>query len=298
MSDRQQEGKDQFATVSTATGTLQLAYQVFGNPDDPVFLLITGWFSDLTLWPRGFCKVLADRGYRVIRYDNRDAGMSSRTDIDSIDAGNLPYTMSDLAGDAIGLLDAISVDKAHVSGFAFGGTIAHLVAIEYPNRVLSVVPFATSSGSQVDSSGTELTAPDTSILRLFAMPFPHDRQALDLHHKELFAAMAGSSFDETDYNNRRTESAERGVDLARGDVQSAVGRSAGDRTRLLGQVKVPALIVHPEKDPLVSLAAATLQTEAFQHGKLLVLEDIGHGVLPERLWARLADAMNDNAQRG
>jgi pimeloyl-ACP methyl ester carboxylesterase len=297
VNDRKQQVPDQIAVVSTATGSIELAYQEFGDGGDPVFLLITGWFSDLTLWPRGFCKVLAERGYRVIRYDNRDAGLSTRTVIDKIDPLNPPYTMSDLAGDAIGLLDALDVEQAHVAGFAFGGTISHLVAIEHPQRILSLVPLATASGARVDSSGAPLTVLPASIRGLFGTPFPEGAEELDQHHKRLFAAMAGSSFDEVEYDDRRKESALRGAELARGDIQSVVGTTTGDRTDLLVQVDVPVLVVHPEKDPLVSHAAAMLHTEAFRNGRLLILDSIGHGVLPQRLWATLADAMNDNAKR-
>ncbi len=214
MNDRKQQVPDQIAVVSTATGSIELAYQEFGDGGDPVFLLITGWFSDLTLWPRGFCKVLAERGYRVIRYDNRDAGLSTRTVIDKIDPLNPPYTMSDLAGDAIGLLDALDVEQAHVAGFAFGGTISHLVAIEHPQRILSLVPLATASGARVDSSGAPLTVLPASIRGLFGTPFPEGAEELDQHHKRLFAAMAGSSFDEVEYDDRRKESALRGAELA------------------------------------------------------------------------------------
>ena len=272
---------DQFATVSMATGSLRLAYQAFGKQDDPVFLLLTGWFSDLTLWPRGFCEVLADRGFRVIRYDHRDAGLSTRTDIDVIDPDNPPYTMSDLAADAVGLLDALGIGKAHVAGFAFGATISHLVAIEHPVRVLSLVTLATTTGRRTGPPRPRRAMP----------PFPKDPEGLSRLHKERFADMARASFDEQDYEARRRESAQRGASLARGDIQSAVMPTAGDRSERLGQVRVPVLVVHPEQDPLLSLEVSKLHAESFPDAKLLVLEGIGHGVLPERHWAKLADAM-------
>ena len=275
--------RDQFATVATATGSLQLAYQSFGKQDDPVFLLLTGWFSDMTLWPRGFCEVLADRGFRVIRYDHRDAGLSTRTDIDVIDSDNPPYTMSDLAADAVGLLDALGVEKAHVAGFAFGATISHLVAIEHPDRVLSLVPFATTTGRRTRPRRPRGTRP----------VFPKDPEGLGRLHKQMFADMAGASFDEEDYDARRRESAQRGAALSWGELQSAVMPTAGDRTERLGQVKVPVLVVHPEQDPLLSLEVSKLHVESFPDAKLLILEGIGHGVLPERHWAKLADAMRE-----
>ena len=275
--------QDEFATVSTAAGPLRLAYQSFGNRDDPVFLLLTGWFSDLTLWPRGFCEVLAGRGFRVIRYDHRDAGLSTRTDIDVIDPDNPPYTMSDLAADAVRLLDALGIEKAHVAGFAFGATISHLVAIEHPDRVLSLVPLATTTGRRTGPRRPRRAMP----------PFPTDQEGLSRLHKERFADMARESFDEEDYEARRRESAQRGAALTRGDIQSVVMPTAGDRTERLGRVKVPVLVVHPEKDPLISPEALKLHVDAFPDAKLLVLEDIGHGVLPERHWNKMADAMRE-----
>ena len=274
---------DQFATVSTPTGTLQLAYQAFGNRDDPVFLLLTGWFSDLTLWPRGFCEVLAGRGFRVIRYDHRDAGLSTRTDIDVVDPDNPPYTMSDLAADAVRLLDALGIEKAHVAGFAFGATISHLVAIEHPDRVLSLVPFATTTGRRAGPRRPRRAVP----------AFPTDPEGLSRLHKERFADMARESFDAEDYEARRKESAQRGAPFTRGDIQSDVMPTAGDRTERLAEVRVPVLVVHPEKDPLITPEALKLHVEAFPDAKLLVLEDIGHGVLPERHWAKMADAMRE-----
>ena len=165
-----------------------------------MFLLLTGWFSDLTLWPRGFCEALGRRGFRVIRYDHRDAGLSTRTDIDVPDPDNPPYTMSDLAADAVGLLDALGIEKAHVAGFAFGATVSHLVAIEHPDRVLSLVSLATTTGRRTGPRRPRRAMP----------PFPTDPEGLSRLHKERFADMARESFDEEDYEARRRESARTG----------------------------------------------------------------------------------------
>jgi pimeloyl-ACP methyl ester carboxylesterase len=289
-------GEEQRATITTSDGPIELAYQSFGPPDGPVFLLITGWFSDLTLWPSGFCETLADQGYRVIRYDNRDAGLSTRTDVEVLDAEHPPYTMSDLAADAIGLLDSLGIAAAHIAGFAYGGTISHLVAIEHPSRVLSLVPMATASGARTDADGHPFVPPDPSVISVLAAPFPEGTESLRAHHRRLFAAMAGGSFDEAEYSTRQQESADRGAQPARGDLQRVVGTTAGDRSAALGNVVAPALVVHPELDPLVSLAAAETHAAAFANGKLLVLEGIGHGVLPRRHWAPLAAAMDQNAK--
>lgn len=299
MNDALPPVEDQFATISTRTGEITLAYQSFGDEEDPVFLLVTGWCSDVTLWPWGFCAELAGRGYRVIRYDNRDTGLSTRTDIDTLDPADPPYTMSDLAADAIGLLDALGITKAHVSGFAYGGTVSHLIAIEHPDRVLSLTPMATASGARTDAAGNPLTAPDPSIFDVLGKPFPADPEERGRYHKKAFSAMAGSSFDEGDYDRRRQESEARGAEIARGDIQNIAGAAAtiSDRTEQLGQLTIPALVVHSENDPLVSMEAAQVHTDAFQDGKLLVLEGIGHGVLPERHWAVLADAMHEVALR-
>lgn len=227
--------------------------------------------------------MLAGRGFRVIRYDHRDAGLSSRTDMDVVDPDNPPYTVSDLAADAVALLDALGIAKAHVAGFAFGATISHLVAIEHPDRVLSLVTLATTTGRRTGLRRPRRTMP----------PFPTDPEGLSRLHKERFADMARESFDEEDYEARRRESAERGATLARGDIQSAVMPTAGDRTERLGQVKVPVLVVHPEKDPLLSLEVSKFHVQCFPGAKLLVLEGIGHGVLPERHWPKLANAMRE-----
>ena len=283
--------EDKFATILSSTGELNLAYQSFGDENAPGFLLVTGWFSDMTLWPRGFCEELAARGFRVIRYDNRDAGLSARTDVENIDLTRPPYTMSDLAADAVGLLDTLGIPAAHVAGFAMGGTIAQFIAIEHPERVLSLAPMATASGAR------GFTLPGPSIISVLREPFPTDTEGLARHHKKLFAAMAGSSFDEVDYEERRGESIARGASPARGDLQSMANATSGDRTERLGQVRVPVLVVHAEQDPLVSLEAAQTQVNAFPNAELLVLEGIGHGVLPRRHWPKLADALQELASR-
>lgn len=167
--------KDEFAVISSTTGNLKLAYQSFGDEKAPVFLLITGWFSDLTLWPRGLCKLLADQGYRVIRYDNRDSGLSTRTSMETVDLSRPPYSMSDLASDAVGLLDALEIQAAHMVGIAMGGTIAQFVAIEHQERVLSL--------TLVPAGSREYLPPDPSIVPLLEAPMPREPEALARHHK-------------------------------------------------------------------------------------------------------------------
>lgn len=281
--------EERSVTVSSATGDLTLAYQSFGDESAPVFLLVTGWCSDLTLWPRGFCEELASRGFRVIRYDNRDSGLSTRTVVETVDPANPPYTMSELAADAIGLLDALGIAAAHVTGMAMGGTIAHFIAIEHPERVLSLTPMQTATGA------AGFPAPDPSVFSsLAAIPASLDHAE---RHRKSFAIFAGflpgASFDETDYDERMAESAARGAAIARGDIQSLANRLSGDRTEKLRRVDVPALVVHSEFDPLVSLEAAQAHAAVFPKGRLLVLDGIGHGELPRRHWAMLADAMKE-----
>jgi len=228
---------------------------------------------------------------RVIRYDNRDSGLSTRTNIDNIVPTRPPYTTSDFAADAVGLLDTLGISAAHVAGFAMGGTIAQFIAIEHPERVLSLTPMATASGAK------GFTLPDPSIIPIMRQPFPTDTEEFTEYHKKIFAAFAGPNYDEADYEERRRESIARGASPARGDLHNRANANAGDRTERLGQVMVPVLIVHAELDPLVSLEAAQAQADAFPDAELLVLEGIGHGVLPRHHWPKLADALQKLASR-
>ena len=283
--------EERSVAISSTTGGLTLAYNSFGDESAPVFLLVTGWCSDLTLWPRGFCEELASRGFRVIRYDNRDSGLSTRTAVETVDPEHPPYTMSDFAADAIGLLDALGIAAAHVAGMAMGGTIAHFIAIEHPERVLSLTPMQTATGAP----GFSVTDPSV-FSALAAVPASLDPEE---RHRRAFAIFAGylpgASFDETDYDERMAESAARGAAIAQGDIQSLANRLSGNRTEKLRRVEVPALVVHSEFDPLVSLEAAQAHAAVFPGGRLLVLEGIGHGVLPPRHWPKLADAMQELA---
>jgi len=278
--------EDKFVTL---TSGIRLAYQTFGNRSDPVFLLITGWFSDLTLWPRGFCELLASRGFYVIRYDNRDSGLSTRTEI-KVSPEHPPYSMSDWANDAILLLDKLGIEKAHIAGFAMGANIAHYVVIEHHERVMTLTAFATTSGAP------GFSAPDPSIRTVFSEPHASDTEGLEIYHKKIFKAMASSSFDENDYEERHNESKQRGALPARVDIQSLVNRP-GDRTKKLKMVKVPVLVVHGGQDPLISIEAARAHAAVFPDATLLVLNGIGHGVLPKLFWEKLATAMSQLAER-
>jgi pimeloyl-ACP methyl ester carboxylesterase len=285
-----------------AANDIEMCYESFGDDDAPPVLLVMGLGAQMTSWTPGFVSELLDRGFRVIRFDNRDAGLSTKTDgpppdvmamYASYAAGQAieaPYTLSLLAADAVGLLDALDVPAAHIVGASMGGMIVQTMAIEHPDRVLSLTSIMSTTGNP-DVGQAE---PDAMMALLNAPP--EDRAAAIEATVNTSRIISGGLFDETESRRVATESYDRCFHPAGATFQVAAIAASGDRTDALATLDVPTLVIHGRQDPLVTLSGGEATAKAVPGADLMVLGLMGHD-LPRRYWPQIADAIFNIAAR-
>lgn len=278
---------------------INLAYDTFGEPTDPAMLLIMGLGAQMISWDERFCKLLAGRGYWVIRFDNRDIGLSSHfgragiPDIPRLLSGEpteVPYKLIDMAQDAIGLMDALKIEKAHLVGASMGGMIAQTITIHYPERVLSLTSMiSTTSDPQLPPA-----RPEAQSL-LFA-PSPLERAEF-IEYEVMFShTLGGSRFpiDETRVREIAERVFERGVDPGGVARQFAAIIASGSRTVALKSVQTPTLVIHGSADPLIPVEAGIATAKAIPGSKLEIIEGMGHE-LPPQIWPQLVDLISNHA---
>jgi len=281
---------------------VELEYEVVGDPAARPLLLVQGLGAQLVSIEERFCAELAARGFKVIRFDNRDVGLSTRLDgagtpdlaaIWAGDHSSLAYTLDDMADDAAGLLDAVGVRRAHVAGISLGGMIAQLLAIRHPEKVLSLASIMSTTG---DRRVGQPSAEGAGVL-FTPMPAERDRY-LEQAVANARLALAGSAFPFDPDAIRRV--AARGYDRAYdpGGVgrQLAAALAATDRTEALRSLRVPTLVVHGDVDRLVGVSGGEATAAAVPSARLLRIPGLGHE-LPPGAWPTVADAIADNASR-
>ncbi len=278
------------------TNGLVLEYEEFGEPADPPILLVMGLSAQMTVWPEDFCRGLADRGHWVIRFDNRDVGLSTWFDQcpvgDPVEAfltflggGTVesPYALSDLADDAVGLLDAVGLDSVHVVGASFGGMIAQRITIGHPDRVRSLtsimsMPRVIPMDLEVALS---LQASDVD---------PSDHEAVvtsEVAAARLYAG-TGFTFDEEGVRRRSLANLNRAWHPDGGVRQAFAALADEDRRPCLWEVAVPALVIHGTEDPLVVPQGGQETADAIPGAELVWIEGMGHE-LPEAAWPQILD---------
>ena len=281
---------------------VELEYEVVGDPAARPLLLVQGLGAQLVSIEERFCAELAARGFMVIRFDNRDVGLSTWLDgagppdfaaIWEGDHSSLAYTLDDMADDAAGLLDAVGVRRAHVAGISLGGMIAQLLAIRHPEKVLSLASIMSTTG---DRRVGQPSAEGAGVL-FTPMPAERDRY-LEQAVANARLALAGSAFPFDPDAIRRV--AARGYDRAYdpGGVgrQLAAALAATDRTEALRSLRVPTLVVHGDVDRLVGVSGGEATAAAVPGARLLRIPGLGHE-LPAGVWDTVADAIADNADR-
>jgi pimeloyl-ACP methyl ester carboxylesterase len=286
---------EQFADL----GPITLCYETFGDPSDPALLLIMGLGTQMIAWREDFCRQLVDRGFFVIRYDNRDCGHSSSMEGDPPTTRELitrriknpAYTLAEMADDAIGLLDHLGIEKAHVVGASMGGMIAQHVAMRYPARVLSMTSIMSTVGGRIAG------APKLGVIPVFLSAPPRDKDAYIERAVKLFRMVGSKKLFDEDYIRESAEQGwERGVNFAGTGRQLAAITADGNRTKRLRRVNVPTLVIHGKDDRLVSPSGGRATARAIPGAKLLMLDDMGHD-LPRPLWPKLIDAIVQHAER-
>ena len=283
----------------TATcGELEICYETFGSSDDPPLLLIMGLASQMLLWDDQFCELLASRGFFVIRFDNRDSGRSTylkgaviatRWQLLIRSPKAAAYTLDEMAHDAVGLLDHLGIAAAHVVGVSMGGMIAQLMAINHPERVLSLVSIMSTTGNRRVGR-----AQPRMMMRLMRRG-ARERDAYIEDHVETYRAIGSQAYDfeEEHKRERAARMFERGVYPAGSARQLAAVTSAADRTEALAAVRVPTTVIHGDADPLVDVSGGRATAEAIPGAKLVIFPGMGHD-LPRALWPEIIDAIVQN----
>ena len=287
---------------------IDLCYESFGDNNAPAILLIAGLGTQMLRWPMSFCETLVAKGYRVIRFDNRDAGCSSHfTDYPAPDfaalaaalaAGqrpSVPYTLYDMASDTIGLLDVLGIEHAHLVGRSMGGMIAQIAASKYPERVMSLTSIMSSTGNpSLPSASQEVM---TMLTR--RAPNPLEDEAGFLEHSLAFArriASPGYPFDEDAQRALILEETRRAYDPTGFGRQIAAIAAAGDLRPLLAKITAPSLIVHGTDDLLVPVACGKDTASSINGSELMLIDGMGHD-LPSSLYEKVAEGIDRVARR-
>jgi pimeloyl-ACP methyl ester carboxylesterase len=275
---------------------ITLEYDEFGDRSAPPVLLIMGLGGQMIWWDQRFCQQLASRGYRVIRFDNRDIGKSQKFDDVCPDPGPLvmhalsgnkvtpPYTMRDMAADAVGLLQALGIDSAHVVGASMGGMIAQRMAIHFPERVRSLTSIMSSTGNPGLPQG------DPKVLGLLTSARPTDPATAIEFGVDVWRALHGPGFPFNEASTRALviESGQRSSHLLGQPRQMLAIVTDGDRREALRKLRVPTLVLHGDADPLVPYAAGKDTADNIPGARLVPIAGMGHE-LPEGAWAQMID---------
>jgi pimeloyl-ACP methyl ester carboxylesterase len=276
---------------------VSIEYETFGNPSSPAILLIIGLGDQLIHWDEEFCRRLAEAGRYVIRFDNRDAGLSTKFDeagvpditdvIGKLMSGRKvtpPYTIEDMAADAVGLLDALKIEKAHICGMSMGGMIAQSIAIKYPRRVLSLISIYSTTGNP------HLPQPKPEVMELLFSTPPQEREPFIQYELDIFRKITGPrfGFDEEWARKLVARAYDRSFCPQGTGRQLAAILTQNDRRAALKGVKVPTLIIHGDDDPLVPLEAGKDAAEAVPGAELKIIEGMGHDLPHGEAWTLIA----------
>jgi pimeloyl-ACP methyl ester carboxylesterase len=271
---------------------IEMVYQRFGSPASPPVFLIMGGGAQMIAWPDGLCTELANHGLQPIRFDNRDTGLSTHftdapmPDLLAAQAGDfsaVSYTLSDMAADTVGLMDALGFDSVHLVGASMGGMIAQTIAIEYPARVRSLTSMMSTTGNP------SVGQPDYTALAHLGAPPSDDRQgAIDWQVRALKAIGSPSyPLDEA----AAAESAGRAWDRDHdplGMLRQAVAvLKSGDRTEYLRSLRVPTLVIHGNADKMIDISGGQATAAVIPGAELIIFDGMGHG-LPKPLWPLFA----------
>jgi pimeloyl-ACP methyl ester carboxylesterase len=281
-------------------GEVELVYESIGDPADPALLLVMGLGMQLINWDLEFCEGLAERGFHVIRFDNRDAGLSTKIDAPVPNvlrtmAGipiRAPYLLDDMALDSFGLLDQLGIERAHVTGVSMGGMIAQTMAIRHPERVLSL-------GSMLSTTGDRrVGTPKLRVWSVLMRRAPQHRDAYIDYFVRVFRLIGSPAYpvEEARIREQAAATYDRCHCPAGTARQLAAIFSSGSRTAALRQLEVPTVVIHGRKDPLVPFRGGAATARAIPGAKLVAFPGMGHD-LPRELWPRFTDALVANAER-
>ena len=279
--------------------TIELEFDTFGDPKNPALLLVMGYTAQMVAWEEEFCKMFAANNLFVIRFDNRDCGLSTKFDGAQVDVSAVitaalmeepmppvPYTLSDMASDAVGLLDFLKIERAHVLGASMGGMIAQVMTIEHPTRVRTLTSVMSMSGEPEYGQ----SAPE-AMNALLSVP-PSDRDGY-IAHSPIYQAFHSKKY-RSDENSKRAAARDfdRSFYPQGAPRQLAAIYATGRRTEQLRAVKTPTLVVHGKDDTLITPSGGERTAELIPNAKLVLVDDMGHD-LPQPLWPKFVNLVCD-----
>ena len=284
-----------------AVGDIDLCYETIGDPADPAMLLIMGLGTQMLAWQDEFCSALADRGFFVVRYDNRDVGRSTILGDAAVptlgqilrrDKRAASYTLAEMAADGVGVLDHLAIERAHVVGASMGGMIAQTIAIRFPHRVHSLVSIMSNTGHIWTGQ------PALTMYGVLLKPAPRERDAYIERAVDVFTKIGGKGFapDIEDLRDIASRSYDRGVNPAGSLRQLHAIVADRDRTPHLKRLRVPTTVIHGADDRLVRPSGGRATAKAIPGARLVMIDGMGHG-LPRGAWPRILDAIVENAGR-
>jgi pimeloyl-ACP methyl ester carboxylesterase len=285
------------------TTGMELEYDTFGSPDDPTLLLVMGFTAQMTAWDDEFCRMLAAGGFHVVRFDNRDCGLSTKLDGQTVDLGELmtavfsgqpvpavPYTLSDMAADAIGLLDHLGIERAHIMGASMGGMIVQTMATEHPTRVRSLISVMSMPGEP------DVGQPAPEVAAVLLSPPATDRQGYIDESPKWMVWQSKKYRDEQKVKENAAASYDRSFYPEGGPRQMAAIYASGARTEGLQQLDVPTLVIHGRDDTLITPSGGLRTAELIPGAHLLFVADMGHD-MPEPLWPLFVDSIHGHLRR-
>jgi pimeloyl-ACP methyl ester carboxylesterase len=283
-----------------SVGELELVYETIGDPADPTILLVMGLGMQLIHWDLEFCEGVAERGFHVIRFDNRDSGLSTKIDapvpnVMKAMAGfpiRAPYLLEDMANDSFGLLDHLGIERAHVTGVSMGGMIAQTMAITRPQRVLSLASMLSTTGDR------RVGTPKLRVWSVLMRRAPEQRDLYIEYFVRVFRMIGSPRYrvDEERMRELAAETYDRCHYPAGTARQLGAILASGSRTAGLRRLDVPTVVVHGKDDPLVPFRAGAATAKAVPGAELVAIPGMGHD-LPRELWGRITDALVANSER-
>ena len=287
-------------SATTKANGIEIAYETFGSEEGRPLLLVMGLGGPMLVWHPDFCRLLADKGFFVVRYDNRDVGLSTHLHDAPPpnlmaglmgDTSSASYTLDDMADDGRGLLEALDIGSAHVVGVSLGGMIAQVMAVRHPATVRSLTSISSTPSPL-------LSNPTAEVMSAMMLPPPSTRQET-LDRMLSLSRVAGSPaypIDEEWLTDLAGQMWDRGRDAMGIARQTMAIYASGDRTEAVRQIQAPALVIHGDKDPMINVAAGQATASAIPGAELLVLPGMGHD-LPRALWPTIVDAISALARR-
>jgi pimeloyl-ACP methyl ester carboxylesterase len=289
-----------------AANGIEIEYETFGNPSSRPLLLICGLGDQMIIWDEALCRDLVTRGHYVIRFDNRDAGLSTKFDeagVPSIfeafakimrgEKISSPYTLDDMADDAAGLLDALGIRKAHICGMSLGGAIAQTIAIRHPSRVQSLISIYSTTGNP------ELPPPKPEAIKILVTRPPKEREAYVVHKIEVYKIITGAAFpvDEEWTRKKMAECYDRNYYPEGTGRQYIAILANGNRYPALTRVNVSTLVIHGTEDPLVPVEGGKDTAKAIKGAQLILIKGMGHDIPHGGAWPRIVEEISAHTLR-